>query len=55
MALDNEEKKKKKTVTEQKEIGLVQDPKPTPAWITFSIPCGILEAIYIPDEVWGRD
>ena len=25
----------------------VPDPKPTPAWI--------LEAIYVPDEVWGRD
>ena len=30
---------------------LVPDPKPTPVWIAFSI----LEAIYTPDEVWGRD
>ena len=40
----------------------VPDPKPTPAWIAFSIARGegsfpriILEAIYAPDEVWGRD
>ena len=33
----------------------VPDPKPTPARITFSIMCVILEAIYTPDEVWGRD
>ena len=37
----------------------VPDPKPTPAWIAFSIACVfprvILEAIYAPDEVWGRD
>ena len=32
---------------------LVPDPKPTPAWIAFSIACVILEAIYAPDEVWG--
>ena len=31
----------------------VPDPKPTPAWIAFSIVCVILEAIYAPDEVWG--
>ena len=31
----------------------VPDPKPTPARI--SIPRVILEAIYAPDEVWGRD
>ena len=30
---------------------LVPDPKPTPAWIAFST----VEAIYAPDEVWGRD
>ena len=29
----------------------VPDPKPTPARIAFVI----LEAIYAPDEVWGRD
>ena len=35
---------------------LVPDPKPTPAQTTFSIVHGqglyILEAIYVPDEVW---
>ena len=31
----------------------VPDPKPTPARI--SVPRVILEAIYAPDEVWGRD
>ena len=31
----------------------VPDPKPTPARIAF--PCVILEVIYAPDEVWGRD
>ena len=38
-------------------VVLVPDPKPTPARITFSIifPHVILEAIYAPDEVWGRD
>ena len=36
-------------------VVLVPDPKPTPAWIAFSIVCTILEAIYAPDEVWGRD
>ena len=29
----------------------VPDPKPNPAQIAFSI----LEVIYVPDEVWGRD
>ena len=37
----------------------VPDPKPIPARIAFSIahvfPYVILEAIYAPDEVWGRD
>jgi len=33
----------------------VPDPKPTPAWIAFSITYVILEAIYAPDEVWGQD
>ena len=33
----------------------VPDPKPTPARITFSITRIILEVIYVPDEVWGRD
>ena len=33
----------------------VPDPKPIPAQIAFSIACVILEAIYAPDEVWGRD
>ena len=33
----------------------VPDPKPTPARIAFSIVCVILEVIYVPDEVWGRD
>ena len=33
----------------------VPDPKPTPARIAFSITRVILEAIYAPDEVWGRD
>ena len=33
----------------------VPDPKPTPARIAFSFPRVILEAIYVPDEVWGRD
>ena len=32
-------------------LASVPDPKPTPAWTTI----GILEAIYAPDEVWGRD
>ena len=32
-------------------LASVPDPKPTPARITI----GILEAIYAPDEVWGRD
>ena len=32
-------------------LASVTDPKPTPARIT----CSILEAIYAPDEVWGRD
>ena len=68
--------------TETKSWGIVvsvPDPKPTPAWIAFSIarlfgsakclassrnagyiyqtifPRVILEAIYTPDEVWGRD
>ena len=36
-------------------IVLVPDPKPTPAQIAFSIVHLILEAIYPPDEVWGRD
>ena len=38
------------------------NPKPTPAWIAFSITrgegrvrLGLLEAIYAMDEVWGRD
>ena len=31
----------------------VPDPKPTPARIASSIV--ILEAIYAPDEVWGRN
>ena len=34
---------------------LVPDPTPTPAWIAFSIPRVIVEAIYAPDEVWGQD
>ena len=33
----------------------VPDPKPTLAWITFSIVCIILEVIYVLDEVWGQD
>ena len=35
----------------------VPDPKPTPARIAFSIAraLAILEAIYVLDEVWGRD
>ena len=33
----------------------VPDPKPTPAQIVFSIARVILEAIYMPDEVWRRD
>ena len=32
-------------------LASVTDPKPTPARIA----CSILEAIYAPDEVWGRD
>ena len=34
---------------------LVPDPKPTPAWITFSFPHVTLEGIYAPDDVWGQD
>ena len=35
---------------------LVPEPKPTSAWITFSITHSvILEAIYTPDEVGGWD
>ena len=33
----------------------IPDPKPTPVRIAFSILHVILEAIYAPDEVWGRD
>ena len=31
----------------------VPDPKPTPAWITFSITHRKLKVIYVPDGVWG--
>ena len=35
------------------ELVSVPDPKPTPAWIVFSIVLSvILEVIYTPDEVW---
>ena len=52
-------------ILEQRSLGgwasnsLGPRPKPTPAWIAFSIAHGegrvILEAIYALDEVWGRD
>lgn len=36
-------------------VVLVPDSKPTPAQITFTIARIILEVIYAPNEVWGRD